>query len=77
MDDFGLLQSQGRIYKSLHFNYDVRHPIILAKNDHLMYLIIVSSHRKVQHLGLQTTLSHVRNLGYWISKAFVDLWICY
>jgi hypothetical protein len=69
IDDFGILRTRGRISKSLYFDFNICNPILLGKEHYLTKLIVVDAHNKVQHLGLQTTLNHIRNSGYWIPKA--------
>lgn len=69
LDKDGLLRSSGRISKSLYFNYDVHHPILLSKFHYLTKLYIQSCHTKMQHLGLATTLNYIRSQGFWIPQA--------
>ncbi len=66
IDDFKI---KGRISKSLYFDYNICNPILLRKEHFLTKLIIMDVHSKMQHLGLQTTLNHIRKSRFWISKA--------
>ena len=69
LDKENILRSHGRISKSLHFNYEICNPILLAKIHPFTRLIILNAHSQVQHLGVQTTLNHIRNKGFWIPQA--------
>ena len=68
-DEMGILRCRGRLSRCVYFNYDVCNPILLGKEHHVTSLIIMDAHLRVQHLGLQTTLSKIRESGYWIPKA--------
>ena len=83
LDENDLLRSKGRISKCTYFNEAVAIPIILGKNSNLTKMIVLNAHKKVQHLGIQTTLNYVRNEGFWIpkgrqvvKKALADCYIC-
>ena len=69
LDSNDLLRSGGRIGKADAYEYDVLHPILLAKDHHLTRLIIEEAHSKVQHLGIGSTLNKVRLSGFWIPKS--------
>ncbi|RXG62299.1 hypothetical protein Avbf_09815 [Armadillidium vulgare] len=64
----GILRSKGIISKCTYFNYDVHNPVILSRFHYFTTLLILRSHQKVQHLGVDSTLTHIRNQGYWIPK---------
>ena len=71
IDKYGILRSDGRIGKihEIEFEYDVLHPILLAKDHELTKLIIEDCHLKVQHLGIGATMNQVRLSGFWITRA--------
>ncbi|KAL7630818.1 UNVERIFIED_CONTAM: hypothetical protein RMT77_018969 [Armadillidium vulgare] len=68
LDSDGILRSKGRISKCTYFNYDVHNPVILSRFHYFTTLLILRSHQKVQHLGVDSTLTHIRNQGFWIPK---------
>ncbi len=68
LDDKGILRSRGRISKCLYYTYDVHNPVLLPKTHRFTYLFINHCHKKVQHLGIGTTLNYLREQGYWIPK---------
>ena len=59
----GLMRVGGRLGKSTLSN-QVKHPIILPKNNHFTKLII--SHYHEHHQGTTHTLNSIRSHGYWI-----------
>ena len=69
LDSYGLIRSKGRISKTLYFSDEVKNPLLLAKNHPLTKLIIKDAHERCQHLGMPTTISFLRNAGYWVPKA--------
>ncbi|XP_075163325.1 uncharacterized protein LOC142235960 [Haematobia irritans] len=64
LDTYGLIRVGGRLQNS-SFDYDIKHPIILSKNNPLSRLIITDSHEKTLHGGITLTMSYV-NRRYWI-----------
>ena len=69
LDKEGVLRSKGRIQKALLYSYDVLNPIMIGKGHAFSNLIIMDSHNKCQHLGLQTTVNFLRNRGFWVPRA--------
>ena len=53
--------------KHLKFVFDNKNPLLLRSNSYFTKLIILRSHEKVFHSGLEATLSNVR-MRYWITK---------
>ncbi|KAG1677791.1 MMS19 nucleotide excision repair [Nymphon striatum] len=68
VDKDGLLRSSGRIDKSLVFTYELRNPILLPAKGTLTELIVWDSHYSCKHLGVSSTLMHLRNSGWWLPK---------
>ncbi|KAG1655032.1 putative ATP-dependent RNA helicase DDX56 [Nymphon striatum] len=68
VDKDGLLRSSGRIDKSLVFTYEIRNPILLPAKGTLTELIVWDSHYSCKHLGVPSTLMHLRNSGWWLPK---------
>ena len=69
LDEHEIIRSGGRIAKTLNFDYDIKHPILIGKDHDLSKLIIRTMHQQCKHLGLGTTLTKLRNSGFWIPKA--------
>ena len=68
IDDHGLLRSKGRLSKCTFVETDVNNPIIIPKDSHLTKLIIYDFHLRIKHLGSKTTMTAIRNGGFWIPK---------
>ena len=66
IDDSGVIRVGGRIDRA-PVSYDVRHPVALSSDDDVTRLIIVYSHHRVLHSGMERTLTDVRR-QYWIPK---------
>ena len=64
LDKRGLLRCDGRMGKVESYDPDMINPILLGKNHPLTNLIILNSHSKVKHLGIQPTLNRVRMDGF-------------
>ena len=69
LDSHDLIRSKGRINKTLFFSEEVKNPLLLAKEHPLTKLIIKDAHERCKHLGMPTTVSFLRNAGYWVPKA--------
>ncbi|UYV74958.1 hypothetical protein LAZ67_12001897 [Cordylochernes scorpioides] len=65
LDADGILRVGGRLQHS-NIDYNQKHPIILPKGHHCTDLIIGHYHRQFLHSGLQTTLSVVSQLVYYL-----------
>ena len=68
IDENGFLRSKGRISKLNVYSYDVHNPIILSKKSNLTRLMVENEHKLAHHLGIQVTLSRIREAGYWIPQ---------
>ena len=66
-DDKNFVRSKTRMDKHLKFTFDNKNPLLLRSNSYFTNLIILRSHEKVFHNGLEATLSNIR-LHYWITK---------
>ena len=53
--------------KHFKFVFDNKNPLLLRSNSYFTKLIILRSHEKVFHSGLEATLSNVR-MKSWIIK---------
>ena len=69
LDQKALIRSKGRIEKNVDLKYDVVNPLAMAKNHHLTKLLMYYVHCQSMHMGLQSTLNHLRIHGLWILKA--------
>lgn len=65
-DETGMLRCRGRLSKLNMYSYAVHNPILLAKNHRLTALMIEDQHRRCKHLGVGTTLTELRENGYWL-----------
>ena len=66
-DDEKCVRSKTSMDKHLKFVFDNKNPLLLRSNSYFTKLIILRSHEKVFHSGLEATLSNVR-MRYWITK---------
>lgn len=64
LDTDGILRVGGRLQNS-DLPYNIKHPILLAKNNPLSRLIILDAHERTLHGGLSLTMAYV-NRKYWI-----------
>ena len=48
-------------------SYDERYPVLLPTHSHVTKLMIMSSHQKVYHQGVEATLNELRS-SYWIPQ---------
>lgn len=65
LDEKGVLRVGGRLGKS-NLNYELKHPVILPKEDHLTQLMIQHCHQRVGHGRKSTTINELRSSGYLI-----------
>ena len=68
LDESGILRVGGRIRQAC-ISLEVKHPIILPRNEHITRLIIKYFHEKTEHQGRGFTLNEIRSSGYWIVGA--------
>lgn len=73
LDQYGTVRSDCRIGKNLHFDFEILNPILLPKQHKLTNLIIVDSHVRVKHLGIQSTLNKVRIAGFRLMKPYLSV----
>ena len=68
VDTLGLLHLKGR-FENAALDYDEKHPLILRslENSFFTKLIILDSHERVLHHGIETTQSNVRS-NFWTAK---------
>ena len=68
VDTLGLLRLKGQ-FENAALDYDEKHPLILRslENSFFTKLIILDSHERVLHHGIETTQSDVRS-NFWIVK---------
>ena len=65
VDSNGLLRVGGRL-KYANLNDDVKHPIILLKNNHVTSLLIRYFYERTLHQDKGITLSEIRSNGFWV-----------
>ena len=73
LDQYGTVRSDCRVGKNLHFDFEILNPILLPKQHKLTELIIVDSHVRVKHLGIQSTLNKVRIAGFRLIKPYLSV----
>ena len=66
LDVDGLIRVGGRI-KRANFPTAITHPIIIPRRSHIMNLLILYCHLKVNHMGRGITFNELRQRGYWIN----------
>ncbi len=67
LDRFGIIRCDGRMGKVTRFDYDLMYPILLAPKEHaLTKSLVLHYHLKVQHLGIQSTLTKIKLAGFRI-----------
>lgn len=76
LDTDGILRSKGRIAPSLRYSYDVTNPVLIAGESEFTALLISHAHNECKHLGANTTLYYLRNMGFWLTKARVNVASC-
>jgi hypothetical protein len=69
LDGDCILRSKGRMSKCIQYKYDVLNPVMLGKKHSLTNLMINEFHKKVQHLGLQSTINYMHTQGFWVPRA--------
>ena len=56
-----------QVYQKQKFEFDQRHPVLLPSSNYFTKLLILYTHGKVCHAGVESTLTELR-LKYWIIK---------
>ncbi|XP_048003104.1 uncharacterized protein LOC125239532 [Leguminivora glycinivorella] len=64
LDDAGLLRVGGRLSRA-SLEFDVKHPLLLPRDNRLTYLLIDEYHRRFMHPGIQT-LHNLLAQHFWI-----------
>ena len=68
IDEQNILRSKGRIDKCTAIDKNLINPILLPKSSNLTKLMIFDFHERCKHLGINTTLTLLRNSGFWVVK---------
>ena len=55
------------VYQTEKFDFDQRHPVLLPSSNCFTKLLIIYTHYKVYHAGVESMLTKLR-LKYWIIK---------
>ena len=66
-DENSLIHSKTRFSELTEMSYERKHPLLLRNNSYFTKLIVVDSHEKVFHNGVDITLNFIR-ATYWIIK---------
>ena len=62
-----------QVYQKQKFEFDQRHPVLLPSSNYFTKLLILYTHDKVCHAGVESTLTELR-LKYWIIKGRQTVW---
>ena len=65
-DHEGVFRLKGR-FGNTELSYEVKHPAILRSDSNFAKLVVLESHERVLHHGVESTLSHVRR-KFWLVK---------
>ena len=66
-DENSLIHSKTRFRELTEMSYERKHPLLLRNNSYFTKLIVLDSHEKVFHNGVDITLNFIR-ATYWIIK---------
>ncbi|GBM17523.1 hypothetical protein AVEN_198026-1 [Araneus ventricosus] len=66
VDEQGFLRLKGRLHFS-DFEFSEKHPCLLPYKDQFSQLVILDSHNKLLHAGVEATLTQIRE-KFWIIK---------
>ncbi|KAF0298900.1 hypothetical protein FJT64_003757 [Amphibalanus amphitrite] len=66
LDEVDILRCKGRLSRLNYYSYSTLNPVLLAKEHQLTSLLINDQHLKCKHLGIGTTLTALRERGFWI-----------
>ena len=66
-DNQGVIRSRSRLPDREKFEFDQRHPVLLLSSNYSTKLLILHTHDKVCHAGIESTLTELR-LKCWIIK---------
>ena len=66
LDRDGVLRCKGRLSRLNYYSYSTLNPTLLAKEHPVTALLIRDQHVKCKHLGIGTTLTALRERGFWI-----------
>ena len=69
LDKDGLIKSRGRHSKCLSMDYDAINPVLISKHSHLTTLLVLDSHVRCKHLGVESTLNLLRQSGFRLPYA--------
>ena len=73
LDSEGLIRSKGRFNQSALFSYDAANPVLISGSSPLASLLINYAHKECLHMGLNSTLYYLRNMGFWLTRARVSV----
>ena len=66
-EENSLIHSKTRFSELTEMSYERKHPLLLRNNSYFTKLIVLDSHEKVFHSGVDITLNFIR-ATYWIIK---------
>ena len=65
LDDNGLIRVGGRM-KHGAVALEIKHPVVMPKENQISDLIVQHCHKKIAHQGRGMTTNEVRNEGFWV-----------
>ena len=68
LDTEGVIRIKTSLCNATNLSYSQRFPILIPRASKLAELIIINSHEKCGHFGMNYTRAHVRN-KFWIPKS--------
>ena len=60
------MRTSGRLNKNGMYEYNILNPILLPKISQLTKLLILQAHTKCKHLGINSTLTMLRLMGFGV-----------
>ena len=69
LDQEGILRMDGGIANSKSYGCEVKYPILLGKHHSYTELLINGFHQQSKHLGISTTITKIKMVGFRIPQA--------
>ena len=66
LDEHDQMRVGGRLQQGSSMTDNYKHPILIPKETNLAQLLVRHCHERIHHLGKRSTLSAVREAGFWI-----------
>ena len=66
LDRNGIIRCKGRLSKLNYYSYATLNPVLMGKSHALTTLMVREQHLRCKHMGIGTTLTALRERGFWI-----------